>query len=50
MAKATAPYLHPRLASVEAKIAIKGHEDALDDLEALPPGQNSTLPGGVFPK
>jgi hypothetical protein len=33
MAKAAAPYLHPRLASVEAKVAVTGHEAALDELE-----------------
>jgi hypothetical protein len=32
MAKAAAPYLHPRLASVEAKVAITGHEAALAEL------------------
>jgi hypothetical protein len=29
MAKAAAPYIHPRLSSVEAQIAITGHEAAL---------------------
>jgi hypothetical protein len=33
MAKAAAPYIHPRLASVEAQVAITGHEAALADLE-----------------
>jgi hypothetical protein len=33
MAKAAAPYLHPRLASIEAQLAITGHEAALAELE-----------------
>ena len=33
MAKAAAPYLHPRLASVEAKVVVTGQEAALDELE-----------------
>jgi hypothetical protein len=33
MAKAAAPYIHPRLASVEAQVAVTGHEAALADLE-----------------
>jgi hypothetical protein len=33
MAKAAAPYLHPRLASIEAQVAITGHEAALAELE-----------------
>jgi hypothetical protein len=33
MAKAAAPYIHPRLSNVEAKIDLTGHEAALADLE-----------------
>ena len=33
MAAAAAPYIHPRLANVEAKIAVTGHEAALAELE-----------------
>jgi hypothetical protein len=33
MAKAAAPYIHPRLSSVEAKVAVTGHEAALAELE-----------------
>jgi hypothetical protein len=29
MAKAAAPYIHPRLSSIEAQVAITGHEAAL---------------------
>jgi hypothetical protein len=39
MAKAAAPYLHPRLAAIEAKLSVAvDHEAALDQLEASPPG------------
>jgi len=34
MAKAAAPYIHPRLSNVEAKIDVTGHEAALVELEA----------------
>jgi hypothetical protein len=33
MAKACAPYIHPRLSSIEAQVAVTGHEAALDELE-----------------
>jgi hypothetical protein len=33
MAKAAAPYIHPRLSNVEAKIDISGHEAALAEIE-----------------
>jgi hypothetical protein len=33
MAKAAAPYIHPRLSNVEAKIDVTGHEAALANLE-----------------
>jgi hypothetical protein len=33
MAKAAAPYIHPRLSNVEAKIDLTGHEAALAELE-----------------
>jgi hypothetical protein len=33
MAKAAAPYIHPRLSNVEAKIDLTGHEAALVELE-----------------
>jgi len=37
MAKAAAPYLHPRLAAIEAKLSVAvDHETALDQLEASP--------------
>lgn len=32
MAIAAAPYIHPKLSSVEAKIDMKGHEKALQEL------------------
>jgi hypothetical protein len=35
MAKAAAPYIHPRLSSVEAQVAITGHEAALAELEEI---------------
>jgi hypothetical protein len=39
MAKAAAPYLHPRLAAIEAKLSVAvDHEAALDQLEASPLG------------
>ena len=39
MAKAAAPYLHPRLAAIEAKLSVAvDHETALDQLEASPLG------------
>ena len=39
MAKAAAPYLHPRLAAIEAKLSVAvDHEIALDQLEASPLG------------
>lgn len=31
-AKAAAPFVHPRLSSVEASVGVYGHEAALDDL------------------
>jgi hypothetical protein len=43
MAKAAAPYIHPRLANIEAKIDVTGHEAALAALEEL--GE----PEGVVP-
>jgi hypothetical protein len=33
MARAAAPYIHPRLSNVEAKVAVTGHEAALAELE-----------------
>ena len=33
IAKDAAPYLHPRLSNVEAKIDISGHEAALAEIE-----------------
>jgi hypothetical protein len=33
MAKAAAPYIHPRLSNVEAKIDVTGHEAALAEIE-----------------
>jgi hypothetical protein len=33
MAKAAAPYIHPRLAAIEAHVAVTGHEAALEELE-----------------
>jgi hypothetical protein len=33
IAKDAAPYLHPRLANIEAQVAISGHEAALAKLE-----------------
>ena len=33
MAAAAAPYIHPRLSNVEAKIDISGHEAALAEIE-----------------
>jgi hypothetical protein len=33
MAKAAAPYVHPRLSSIEAQVAVTGHEAALKELE-----------------
>ena len=39
MANAAAPYLHPRLAAIEAKLSVAvDHETALDQLEASPLG------------
>jgi len=35
MAAAAAPYIHPRLANVEASIAVTGHEAALAELEEI---------------
>jgi hypothetical protein len=35
MAKAAAPYIHPRLSNVEAKIDLTGHEAALAELEEI---------------
>jgi hypothetical protein len=35
MAAAAAPYIHPRLANVEAKIDLTGHEAALAELEEI---------------
>jgi hypothetical protein len=35
MAKAAAPYVHPRLASVKAKIDVSGHEAMLIELDAI---------------
>jgi hypothetical protein len=35
MAAAAAPYIHPRLSNVEAKIDVSGHEAALAELEEL---------------
>lgn len=32
-AKSAAPYIHPRLSSVEAKVDVTGHEAALRELE-----------------
>ena len=36
MAAAAAPYIHPRLANVEARIGVSGHEAALAALEEIP--------------
>ncbi len=33
IAKDAAPYIHPRLSSIEAQVAITGHEAALAELE-----------------
>lgn len=33
IAKDAAPFIHPRLSSVEAKVDVTGHEAALDQLE-----------------
>src|SRR5260370_40921051 len=33
IAKDAAPYIHPRLASVEASVAVTNHEAALDELK-----------------
>ena len=33
IAKDAAPYIHPRLSSVEASVGVTNHEAALDDLE-----------------
>lgn len=33
MAKAAAPYIHPKLASIEAKVSVSTHETALAELE-----------------
>src|SRR5271169_433995 len=38
MAKAAAPYVHPRLASVEARVELTGHEAALDALDGVTSG------------
>jgi hypothetical protein len=35
IAKDAAPYLHPRLSNVEARLDLSGHEQALAELEAL---------------
>jgi hypothetical protein len=35
MAAAAAPYIHPRLSNVEAKIDVTGHEAALAELEEI---------------
>jgi hypothetical protein len=35
MAAAAAPYIHPRLSNVEAKIDVTGHEAALVELEEI---------------
>jgi hypothetical protein len=40
MAAAAAPYIHPRLANVEASIVVTGHEAALaelDEIESIKP-------------
>jgi len=34
-AKELAPYAHPKLASVEARIGVKSHEDRLEELQAM---------------
>ena len=39
MAKAAAPYIHPRLSSVEAQVAVSGHEAALEELDASEPAK-----------
>jgi hypothetical protein len=48
MAKAAAPYIHPRLASVEARGELTGHEAALDALDgvATGPAVGSTAANG----
>lgn len=33
MASSAAPYIHPKLSSVEAKVTLKGQESALKELE-----------------
>jgi hypothetical protein len=33
IAKDAAPYIHPRLSSIEASVAVTNHEAALDELE-----------------
>ena len=35
MAAAAASYIHPRLANIEATVAVTGHEAALQELDAL---------------
>ena len=39
IAKDCAMYIHPRLSSVEAQVAISGHEAALEELDALEPAK-----------
>src|SRR5262245_14638309 len=34
-AKELAPYSHPKLASIEARIGVKSHEDRLEELQAM---------------
>jgi hypothetical protein len=34
-ARELAPYAHPKLASVEARIGVKSHEDRLEELQAM---------------
>jgi hypothetical protein len=44
MAAAAAPYIHPRLANVEAKIDISGHEAALAEIEDIEVARLPALP------
>jgi hypothetical protein len=44
MAAAAAPYIHPRLSNVEAKIDISGHEAALVELEEIETVRLPALP------
>jgi hypothetical protein len=44
MAAAAAPYIHPRLSNVEAKIDVTGHEAALVELEEIEAARPPAFP------